>query len=49
MRRRIFFFFLTGAAALLLCSCNGAKNEHFELENTPWGMTGSLTVKYPGV
>ena len=45
MRRRIFFFFLTGAAALLLCSCNGAKNEHFELENTPWGMTMEETME----
>lgn len=45
MRRRISFFFLTGAAALLLCSCNGAKNEHFELENTPWGMTMEETME----
>lgn len=45
MRRRLSLFFLTGTAALLLCSCNKAKNEHFELENTPWGMTMEETME----
>ena len=30
---------------MLLCSCNKAKNEHFELENTPWGMTMEETME----
>lgn len=45
MRRRLSLFFLTGTVALLLCSCNKAKNEHFELENTPWGMTMEETME----
>lgn len=45
MRRRLSLFFLTGTVALLLCSCNKVKNEHFELENTPWGMTMEETME----
>ncbi|MEE0469192.1 MAG: hypothetical protein UDA86_08495 [Blautia sp.] len=45
MRRRLSLFFLTGTVALLLCSCNKAKNEHFELENTPLGMTMEETME----
>ena len=45
MRRKLSLFFLTGTVALLLCSCNKAKNEHFELENTPWGMTMEETME----
>ena len=45
MMKKVSLFFLTGTVALLLCSCNGAKNEHFELENTPWGMTMEETME----
>ena len=45
MMKKVSLFFLTGIVALLLCSCNKAKNEHFELENTPWGMTMEETME----
>ena len=45
MMKKVSLFFLTGTVALLLCSCNKAKNEHFELENTPWGMTMEETME----
>lgn len=45
MLKKVSLFFLTGTVALLLCSCNKAKNEHFELENTPWGMTMEETME----
>ena len=45
MMKKVSLFFLTGIVALLLCSCNKAKNEHFELENTPWGITMEETME----
>ena len=45
MMKKVSLFFLTGTVALLLCSCNKAKNEHFELENTHWGMTMEETME----
>lgn len=45
MMKKVSLFFLTGTVALLLCSCNKTKNEHFELENTHWGMTMEETME----
>ena len=45
MMKKVSLFFLTGIVALLLCSRKKKKNEHFELENTPWGMTMEETME----
>lgn len=45
MGRKIFRVFLVGMLFFPLYSCSQNKNEHFELENTPWGMTMEETME----
>lgn len=40
---------LSTVTAVLLCGCGREKNEYFELENTPWGMTMEETLKAYGI
>lgn len=45
MGRKILRVFLVGMLFFPLYSCSQNKNEHFELENTPWGMTMEETME----
>lgn len=45
MRRKILRVFLVGMLFFPLYSCSQNKNEHFELENTPWGITMEETME----
>lgn len=48
MKLKTTFILLTVTVALLF-GCGREKNEYFELENTPWGMTMEETLKAYGI
>ena len=45
MGRKILIFFVMVILVFTLCNCDQNKNEHFELENTSWGMTMEETME----